>query len=122
MEPDRRVALVVEPLEHGGGKRLVDRGVALPGLFQPPVEVRRLDEIPEVVLEEPERGVRELVVEPVERLLLVGHEPKPVQLARPPRPLDRPAGRLRGDGAILVGQRAGDPGHVMVCDQGAERR
>ena len=62
VEPHRPVGVRGELLDHRAGDPLVHTPVALPGL----VETRLAGEIPQPVLQEPERRVGELVVETVE--------------------------------------------------------
>ena len=75
VEEDRRVRLPLELVERRRRECLVDRHVAVrPGGVDRGVEVGRAAEPPEVVLEEPQRRVREHVVEAVVRRRVVGDE------------------------------------------------
>ena len=63
-------------LHHGGGEAAVDGDVALiPGTPRIVSEVRRVREVVEAVLDEPEQGVGELVVHQVVGLGVVFDEP-----------------------------------------------
>ena len=122
MEEDGRVRLTLERVEGRRRERLVDRHVAVrPGVVDRDVEVGRDTEPPEVVLQEPERRVREHVVEAIVGLRVVRDEAQPVAGAVARR-LGESAGMLGGDDAVLRGHRARDPGHVVMCEQAAERR
>jgi hypothetical protein len=85
------------------------------------IDVRRVGERPQVVLQEPERRVRDDVVVPVVGGRVVRDEPQPVRRAVAGHLLDRLALRLDCDGPILVGHRARDPGHVVMRDEAAQR-
>ena len=118
VEEDGRARLALELLEDGVGEGPVDRDVALlPGATQ--VVTGVVLEVPEAVLDEPERGVGGDVVVEVVRGGSVRHEPQAVARAIGCGFLD---GAFGGDGAILVRERTGDPGDVVVCDQRRERR
>ena len=119
MEEHRRVGLRLELLQHGVRERRVDRHVALlPGVREAGVESRLVRQVPEVVLDEPERRVGDDVVVPVVGVLVVRDEPQPVRRPVARRLLDRALG---GDRAILRRDRARDPRHVVVRDQPAQR-
>ena len=116
------VGVALELLEHDVGEGAVDALVAVrPGRPEPGLDVRRVGEAPEVVLDEPEGAVRDLVVVAVVGELVVGDEPEPV-LDAVPFLLDRLVAALACDEAVLVAHRARDPGHVVVGDQPAQRR
>ena len=118
VEEDGRARLALELLEDGVGEGPVHRHVAvLPGAAQ--VVARVVLELPEAVLDEPERGIGDDVVVEVVRGGLVRDEPQAVARAVAGGLLD---GTLGGDGAVLVRERARDPGDVVVRDERRERR
>ena len=122
VEEDRRVGLAVELLHRRSGQRLVDRHVPVaPGLVQLRPEVRRGAQAPEVVLQEPERRVRQHVVEAVVGGWIVRDEPQPIRRAVR-RLLAERAVLLGRDCSVLLGHRARHPGHVVVGKQAAEGR
>ncbi len=123
MEEDRRIRLPLELGHDGVGEAAVHREIALrPGLVEPLVDVRRVDESPEVVLGEPENGVRDDVVVEVVGLRFVGYEAKAVRGAVAGDLVDRLASRLRGDEAVLGGHRARHPRDVVVGDEAPQGR
>ena len=123
VEDDRRVGLRVQLGEGGLGEGAVDRHVAvLPRVVETWIDVRRVGERPQVVLEEPERRVCDDVVEPVVGGRVVGDEPQPVRRAVAGNLLDGLAAGLVGDRPVLDGDRAGDPGHVVMGDEAPQRR
>ena len=78
VEEHRRTGLTVELLEDRGGEVPVHDLVPLrPRTVQSVVEARLLLQVPEVVLDEPERRVRDDVVEPVVGARVVRDEPEP---------------------------------------------
>ena len=96
VEDDRRVGLRVQLGKGGLGKGAVHRHVAvLPRMVEAWIDVRRVGERPQVVLEEPERGVRDDVVEPVVSGRVVGDEPQPVRRAVAGNFARRPRRRTR---------------------------
>ena len=122
MEEDGRVGLAVELGERRVREGPVDGDVALvPGVVEALVDVRRVGEPPEVVLEKPERRVRDDVVEPVVGRRVVRDEPQPVRRAVARDLFDRLSAGLGDDDAVLVGHRARDPRHVVVRDEAAQR-
>ena len=115
MEPDGGVAVLVEFLEHRLRDALVDAAVALPRLHR-----GRLGELGHAVLGEPQRRVGDFGVEAAEVVGIMCNEPEPEGRAVAAVLLEGGA-RLRGDGAILVGQRVRDPGDVVQRDERRER-
>src|ERR671931_265832 len=106
---DRRLSVCLELLGDRVGEALVHARVALlPGVLQRDVDRRRVGQLPEVVLEEPEDGVRDDVVEPVVGGLVVGDEAEAERRAGRERLLDSAAGFLE-DGAVLLAHRARHP-------------
>ena len=119
VEEDGRVRALGELLEHGLGERAVDRDVAvLPGA--PELVAPVLEQPPQVVLEEPERRIRDDVVVAVVRRRVVHHEPKPAARPVTERLLEGASGGDR-DGAVLLADRARDPRDVVVRDEAAKR-
>ncbi len=117
VEEHRRVGLRLELFEDSGGKPFIDLDVALlPGVAEPVVDCRRVGELPEVVLEEPQHRVRDHVVEPVVGRLVVGDQPEPERRSVARRLVDR----LTGQSPVLLRDRARDPGHVVVGDKPAQ--
>ena len=102
---------------HRPGDPLVDATVALPGVLEPNVP----DEIPQLVLQEPQRRIGELVVEAVEVAGVVGDQPEPVRRAVTTGLVEGAVG-LCGDGVILLRHRVGDPGDLVARHERAERR
>ena len=114
-----RVRLGLEFLEHGVGEALVDADVPLlPRVPHGVIDGRRVRELPQVVLEKPEDRICDDVVEPVVLALVVSHQPESKLRAVPRGFLDR----LRGSDAVLVADRTGDPGDVVMRDQPAQGR
>ena len=75
VEEDRRLGLGLELLEDRFREALVHARVALvPGVLKRDVDRRRVGQLPEVVLQEPQHRVRDDVVEPVVGDLVVSHE------------------------------------------------
>ena len=123
VEEDRGVGLVLELGQHRVGEALVHRDVALlPRVVEPRIVIGGVHQVPEVVLEEPQRRVRNHVVVPVVRRFVVGDEAQAVGRALARALLDRDALGLRGDRAVLVGHGAGDPGHVVLSQQAPQSR
>ncbi len=121
VEHHQRPLLALDLAEHGGGDVAVDRLVAeVPGVELLLADVRRVGEVPEVVLDEPEDRVGDHVVEAVVGLGVAADQQHPV-VDPVERELGRPAA-LFGDGDVLVGHRRGDPERVAVGDQARERR
>ena len=121
VEHHHRALLVLDRPDHRGGHVVVDHLVALlPGVHLGLPDVRRVGEVPEVVLDEPEDRVGDHVVEAVvgrrirdDHLNVVGDR---VQLDR------HRTVALAGDDDVLVGQRGGDPERLAVRDEPGERR
>ena len=116
----QRVVPAVDLGDDGVGDVAVDRLVAVvPGVALLLADVRRVGEVPEVVLDEPEDRVGDHVVEAVVGGRVAADHADavvdPVELE-----LDRPALGLLGDGDVLVGHRRGDPDRVAVGDQPRE--
>jgi hypothetical protein len=121
MEEDGRLRLARELLDDSVRERPVDRQVAVrPGLVEAVVDVRRLDESPEIVLREPENGVGDDVVVEVVGLRVVSDEPQLVRRAIACGLLHRLATTFGRNDTILSRHRARHPGDVVVRDQTAE--
>ncbi len=121
VEHHQRLLLPLDLLHHRRGDVGVDLLVALvPGVELLLADVRRVGEVPEVVLDEPQDRVRDDVVEAVvgARVGLDHRHPvvDPVDVEG-----DR-AAFLFGDDDVLFGHRRGDPEGVAVGDQAGERR
>ena len=122
VEQDGCVGLAVELLERRSGERLVHGHVPVaPRIVQRRVEVGRRAEPPEVVLQKPDGRIGKRVVEAVVDGLIVRDEPQPVRGPIRGLLVERSAILCR-DGPVLLGHRARDPRHVVVCEQAAERR
>ena len=131
-ERRQRVEVVVVHHHHGlvgaldllddrRGQVLVDDVVAvLEGLDLVAPDVRRVGEVPQVVLDEPQHRVREDVVEAVVGLLLGDHEAHLVLAAGRRAHAERPPLLLLGLARVAVGQGAGDPHRVAVGGQAGE--
>jgi hypothetical protein len=121
VEHHHRLLLALDRPDHAIGDVVVDDLVALlPGVHLGLADVRRVGEVPEVVLDEPEDRVRDHVVEAVvcggvrgDHLHVVG-DPVHLDLGRPLA--------LVGDDDVLVGHRRCDPERLAVRDQPGERR
>ena len=123
VEDDGGIGLRLELGQHSVRERSVDGDVAvLPGVMEAAIDVRCVGECPKVMLEEPKSRIRDHVVEPVVRSGVVRNEPKPVWKVFAGDLLDRLPSRFVDDGAILVGHRTRNPGHVVVRDEAAECR
>jgi hypothetical protein len=123
VEEDGRLGLGLELGEDRVREGVVHRHVALvPGVVEAAVDVRRVRQRPEIVLQEPEGRIRDDVVEPVVGRLVMWDEAQSVRRAVAGDLLDRLAARLLGHGAVLGGDRARDPRHVVMCDEAPERR
>ena len=78
MEEHRSVRLSLELLQDGGGETRVDRDVpVVPSRVEAAIDRRRVGELPEVVLDEPQHRIRHDVVEPVVGLGVVCDEAEP---------------------------------------------
>jgi hypothetical protein len=118
-----RVLDVLDLLHDGAREILVDDVVAeLEGLDLVAADVRRVREVPEVMLDEPQHRVREDVVEAV---VGVGVALDQAHLERAPAVVGThleglAAGLLRAPG-VALGQRRGDPHRVAVRGQAGQR-
>jgi len=118
VQEDGRLRLAVELLHHDLGEALVDRDVSVvPRVVQAAVPTRRLLEVPEVVLEKPQRRIRNDVVEPVVRLRVVRDQAVPVRRPVAGRLLEQLVPGLDRDVAILLAHRARDPRDVVHRDE-----
>jgi hypothetical protein len=118
-----RLVTVGDLVQHRPRQVLVDDVVAeLERLDLVAPDVRRVGQVPQVVLDEPQHRVREHVVEAVVGVRLGGDELDPV--LRPVRRLDRerPAVVARGHLGVLVGQRRRHPDRVAMGGQAGQRR
>ncbi len=86
------------------------------------VQVGLVGKTPHVVLDEPQRGVRDDVVEPVIRDGVVRDEAQAVRRAVAEGLAERVLPVLGCDSTILVAHRAADPGHVVLRDEAPQRR
>ena len=110
VEEDRRARIAGQLLDDRVGEFLVDRGIPrFPGRAE--VALRLVLELPQPVLNKPEGGVGDDVVVEVVRGGIVRDEPQPVARAVRCSRSDRSFGR---DHAILVRERACDPGDVVM--------
>ena len=122
VEEDGGVGLSLELGDYRVSEAPVDGDIALaPRMVEAVVDVRRGGETPEVVLDEPEHGVRDHVVVPVVRRRIVGDEAEPVGRTAAGDLLDRLVVRLFGHRPVFVGHRAGDPGDLVVLHEAPER-
>jgi len=87
-----------------------------------PADVRRVAQVPEVVLDEPEHRVGDDVVEAVVGLVLGLDEADPEGAALGRLHFEGLAAVLAGDLDVLVGHRRGDPDRVAVRGQAGQRR
>ena len=118
VEENCRARVAGQLLDDCVGECLVDRGVPrVPGRSE--VALGLVLELPQPVLNEPERWVGDDVVVEVERGRVVRDEPQPVARAVWCSRIDRPFGR---DHTILVRERACDPGDVVMRHERRERR
>ena len=117
-----RVLDALDLLEHRPREVLVDGVVAeLERLGLVAADVRRVGEIPQVVLDEPQHRVGDDVVEAVVGLGVGGDELDLVLAAVGGADRERPAVVALGDLDVLVGHRRGDPGHLAVGGQAGQR-
>ncbi len=122
MEEDIRIGLSRKLLDDRVREGAVDGQIALrPGEVQPVVDVRRLDEAPEVVLSEPEDRVRDDVVVKVVGLRVVRDQPEPVRRAVARGLLQRLGAGFGRHDVVLGAHRARHPGHVLVRDEAPQR-
>ena len=120
VEEDRGVGLAIELRHDRVCERAVDGLVAaVPRGVKAEIDVRRRREPPQVVLDEPERGVRDDVVVPVVCDRVVCDEPKVVRRAVARRLRYRGVRGLGGDRAVLRRHRARDVGDVVGGDEPA---
>jgi hypothetical protein len=117
-----RLVEPVDLLEHCDREVLVDRVVAeLERLDLVAPDVRRVALVPEVVLDEPEHGIGEDVVEAVV-CLGVRRDEAHAELASVGRlDLERAAAVLLGDLHVAVRHRGGDPDGVAMRGQPDQR-
>jgi hypothetical protein len=102
------------------GDVLVDGLVAVvPGVDLLPADVRRVGDVPEVVLDEPEDRVGDHVVEAVVGVGVAAHQPHPV--VDPVQLLFDRFARLVRHRDVLVGHRRGDPERFAVGDESGQR-
>ena len=114
--------LAVDLLEHRAGEVLVHGAVAvLEGVDLVAADVRRVREVPEVVLDEPQQRVRDDVVELVVGLRVALDEPDLVGHAVHVA-VERAAAVLPADLDVLVRHRGGDPERVTMVHEPGERR
>ena len=122
VEEHRRRRLALELGDRRVGEGLVDGEIAVePRVVQPEVEIRRVRQPPHVVLEEPQRRVRDDVVVPVVGRRVVRRRGGCDTRAVARSLVDRIATVLAGDDAILVAHRARDPRHLVSRDEAAQR-
>ncbi len=122
VEEDGRLGLGVQLGDDRVGEAGVDRDVPLvPREMEAAVEIGYVSEIPEVVLQKPERRVRDDVVEPVVGGLVVSDEAEPIRRSVARSFLDRLAARLLRNRPILVGHRARHPGDVVQGNEAPQR-
>jgi hypothetical protein len=123
VEEHRRFGLRVQLGDNGVGEAGVDGDVPLvPGEMESPIEVGSTSEIPQVMLEKPERRVGDDVVEPVVRGLVMSNETQAIRRPVMGRYLDRPVLSLGGDGPVLVAHGARHPGDVVERHEASQRR
>ena len=119
VEEDGRVRLIVELLEDCSRKTRVDGDVPLvPGRVKSGVDCGRVRELPEVVLDEPQHGIRDDVVKAVVRLTLVADEAQ----AEPGALACRLIECLACERSVLVRDRTRDPRHVVQRQEPAQCR
>ena len=112
------VRLALELREGGRSKTCVDGRIAVtPGSVKRTIDPRRVRQLPQRVLDEPQHRVRDDVVVPVVGLLVVGDQ---VETVRRPV-LGRLVERRTGTGAIFLARRARDPRHVVVPEEAPQR-
>ena len=132
-QPGERVQVVVvdhhdrplEPLDllhHRPRQVLVDGVVAeLERLGLVAADVRRVRQVPQVVLDEPQHRVRGDVVEAVVGVGVGRDQLDPVLAAARRLHGERLALVALGDGRVLLGHRRRDPGHVAVGGEADQR-
>src|SRR5205823_11930138 len=109
-------------LQYGSGQVLVDHVVAeLERFGLVAADVRRVRQVPQVVLDEPQHGVGDDVVEGVVGLRLGGHELDAIITAVRDMHGERPPLVVVGGQDVLVGHGRGDPGDLAVGGQTGER-
>ena len=107
--------LALDLVDHGLGQVPVDGLVAVvEGLHLVPADVRRVAQVPEVVLDEPEHRVGDDVVEAVVGLGVALDEAHAEGAALGRLDLERLAVVLAGDVDVLIGHRGRDPDRVAV--------
>ena len=121
VEHHDRLLLVLDLLEHRAREVLVHRAVALlVRLHLVLADVRRVREVPQVVLDEPQHRVRDHVVEAVVGVLVARDQPDPVGLAVHLDGERAAVVALRHLG-VLVGHRRRHPDRVAVMHQALKR-
>ena len=122
LEQHRGLRFAIELRDRGRRERLVHRHVSRrPGVVPRVVEVRRVREIPQRVLDEPQRRVGGDGVEALVRGGVVLDEMEPVRRSVARLLLERCAAVLARDFAVLVAHRARDPRHVVTGEEVAQR-
>ena len=118
-----RVLDVLDLLDDGAREVLVDDVVAeLERLDLVAADVRRVGEIPQVVLDEPQHRVGEDVVEAVVGLGRGLDEPHEVVAAGRRGDLEGAAAVAVRDGGVVLAHRRGDPDQLAVGGEAAQRR
>ena len=85
-------------------------------------DVRRVREVPQVVLDEPQHRVREHVVEAVVGVRVADHQPHLVLAAGGRAHREGPSAVLARDLGVVLVHRRGDPDRLAVGGQPGERR
>ena len=117
-----RLVLALDLVDHGLGQVAVDDLVAiLERVHLVPADVRRVAQVPEVVLDEPEHRVGDDVVEAVVGVVVGLDEADPERAALGRLDLERLAAVLARDVDVLVGHRGGDPDRVAVRREARQR-
>ncbi|CAB5030308.1 unannotated protein [freshwater metagenome] len=123
MDHHDRVRLAFDLLDHCLREVVVDDLVAeLKGVDLPLPNVRRVRDVPEVVLDEPQHRVGEDVVEAVECLGFAGHQSDLVLAAEWRLDAERMAVGLSSSLDVAVRHRARDPDCLAVRDEACQRR
>ena len=120
MQEHGGVRAAVELCDDRIRKALVHRHVSVePRVPEGHIDVGLVGQAPHVVMQEPERRIRDDVVVALEGSRVVGDEPEAVGRAVPPRLVERLAAVLLGDEPVLLAQRAGNPCDVVLHDEPA---
>ena len=107
----------LELRQHRGCKPGVDCRVPIaPGSVERTIDLRRVRELPQRMLDEPQHRIRDDVVVPVVGLLVVSDQVQPVGRAVCGGLIHRHAGTT----AVLLARRARDPGDVVVVQEAAK--